>query len=159
MKTKVKTILMTLLFVTSFTFTSCAQKTNEKKYWSDVVTSKPEGFKIAEDGNITISDAEGFAWIISVVNGLNGEKGSDLEGKTIFITNDLDMSEYRWTPLKAFKANIYGDNHTIKGLPILKLFEGEIAESFSFDIKGVTFRIFDGVTVNFPEYKSDSIKK
>lgn len=141
MKTQIKTILMTLLLVASFSFTACSQKASEKKYWSDVVTSRPAGYVVGEDGNITISDAEGFAWIISVVNGLNGEKANSLEGKTIFITKDLDMSQYQWTPLKTFNATIKGDNVEISGLPVKTLFDINNTDEFHFHIEGVTFDV------------------
>ena len=72
---------MTLLFVASFSMISFAQEANDKKNWSEVVTSQPKGFAIGEDGNITISDAEGFAWIISVANGLNGVKQNTLKAR------------------------------------------------------------------------------
>lgn len=155
MKKQIKTILMTLLLVASFSFTACSQNASEKKHWSDIVTSRPAGYVVGEDGNITISDAEGFAWIISVVNGLNGEKANSLEGKTIFITKDLDMSQYQWTPLKTFNANIKGDNVKIKGLPIKTLFDREIEESFSFHIEGVTFDV-KFWSISFPEHGEES---
>ena len=155
MKTQIKTILMTLLLVASFSFTACSQEASEKKHWSDVVTSRPAGYVVGEDGNITISDAEGFAWIISVVNGLNGEKANSLEGKTILITNNLDMSQYQWTPLKTFNATIKGDNVEIKGLPVKTLFDLNNDATFHFHIEGVTFDV-KYWSISFPAQGEES---
>ena len=142
--------IVIILFIATF-FTNCfAQETDVKKSWSEVVTSQPKGFAIGEDGNITISDAEGFAWIISVANGLNGVKQNTLEGKTIFITNDLDMSEYQWTPLKPFNFTIKGDNVKIKGLPVKDLLEKNHTTDFVFHIEGVVFD-FKLWSIEFPE--------
>ena len=142
--------IVIILFIATF-FTNCfAQETDVKKSWSEVVTSQPKGFAIGEDGNITISDAEGFAWIISVANGLNGVKQNTLEGKTIFITNDLDMSEYQWTPLKPFNFTIKGDDVKIKGLPVKDLLEKNHTTDFVFHIEGVVFD-FNLWSIEFPK--------
>jgi hypothetical protein len=146
--------IVIILFIATF-FTNClAQETDVKKSWSEVVTSQPEGYVIGEDGNITISDDEGFAWIISVVNGLNGQEQNTLEGKTIFITNDLNMSEYQWIPLKTFNATIKGDNVEIEGVPIKKFLDTNNSDSFSFAIEGITF---DAKTwsISFPKKESE----
>ncbi len=142
--------IVIILFIATF-FTNCfAQETDVKKSWSEVVTSQPKGFAIGEDGNVTISDAEGFAWIISVANGLNGVKQNTLEGKTIFITNDLDISEYQWTPLKPFNFTIKGDDVKIKGLPIKDLLEKNHTTDFVFHIEGVVFD-FNLWSIEFPK--------
>ena len=142
--------IVIILFIATF-FTNCfAQETDVKKSWSEVVTSQPKGFAIGEDGNVTISDAEGFAWIISVANGLNGVKQNTLEGKTIFITNDLDMSEYQWMPLKPFNFTIKGDDVKIKGLPVKDLLEKNHTTDFVFHIEGVVFD-FKLWSIEFPE--------
>ncbi|MBO5849423.1 MAG: hypothetical protein J6R17_09510 [Bacteroidales bacterium] len=142
--------IVIILFIATF-FTNCfAQETDVKKSWSEVVTSQPKGFAIGEDGNITISDAEGFTWIISVANGLNGVKQNTLEGKTIFITNDLDMSEYQWTPLKPFNFTIKGDDVKIKGLPVKDLLEKNHTTDFVFHIEGVVFD-FNLWSIEFPK--------
>ena len=142
--------IVVILFIATF-FTNCfAQETDVKKSWSEVVTSQPKGFAIGEDGNVTISDAEGFAWIISVANGLNGVKQNTLEGKTIFITNDLDISEYQWTPLKPFNFTIKGDDVKIKGLPVKDLLEKNHTTDFVFHIEGVVFD-FNLWSIEFPK--------
>lgn len=94
----------------------------DKLRWTEVVTSQPEGYSEDSEGNIYISSAEGLAWLSSVVNGLNGTNGMQSSDKrsNIYIMSDIDLSEYRWTPiglsnpLSNFMVN--GNNHTIKGL-------------------------------------------
>ena len=71
----------------------------DKLHWTDVVTSQPEGYKMDDNGNVTISSAEGLAWLSSVSNGLNGAKQSNFYDKKIFIMEDIDLSAYRWTPI------------------------------------------------------------
>ena len=88
--------------------------------WTEVVTSQPEGYREDSEGNIFISSAEGLAWLSSVVNGLNGA-GQSLNGKSLYITADIDMSDYRWTPIGSMDnrlegCRVIGNNHTIKGL-------------------------------------------
>lgn len=84
-------------------------------YWTDVVTSRPEGYSIDENGNVTISDSNGLAWLISVVNGENHQKPDNMLGKTITLTSDVDMSRYRWKPLSVYYEN---------GIRILDSFQG-----------------------------------
>ena len=69
-------------------------------YWPDVVTAKPDGYVI-NGSNISINSAEGLAWLISVVNGYNGQSANDLEGKTVTIdaSADYDMSAHYWVPI------------------------------------------------------------
>ncbi|MBR5604728.1 MAG: hypothetical protein IKW51_11140 [Bacteroidales bacterium] len=134
--------LYLIILLLSMTFIGNAQK------WTDVVTSKPETFIVDNDGNITISDEAGFAWLVSVVNGLNGENANSLAGKTITISNDIDMSDYEWTPIKNFEGIMKGNDNTIKGLPLLKIFaflEGE----FQFDIQRLRF-VNKNTTIEFP---------
>ena len=91
-------------------------------HWTEVVTSKPEGYREDSEGNIYISSAEGLAWLSSVVNGMNGAEQSDFREKCIYIMADIDLSDYRWTPigsivdtrLEGYEVN--GNNHTISGL-------------------------------------------
>ena len=94
----------------------------DKLHWTDVVTSQPEGYKMDDNGNVTISSAEGLAWLSSVSNGLNGAKQSNFYDKKIFIMEDIDLSAYRWTPIGTSWDNhvdnfeFYGNNHTISGM-------------------------------------------
>ncbi|MBQ8760755.1 MAG: hypothetical protein IJZ06_04970 [Bacteroidales bacterium] len=151
MKTQCKNSvrIMMILFVMSFLTACFAQETEDKKYWSEVVTSQPEGFVIGEDGNVTISDAESFAWMISVANCLNGVEKNYLKDKTIFITNDLDMSAYKWMPLKPFNVTIKGEDIKIDGLPVKDLFDRNNFGEFTFHIEGIVFD-FNKWSIQFP---------
>jgi hypothetical protein len=94
--------------------------------WVQQVTTQPAGY--SESGlSVTISSEQGLAWLISKVNGLNGQTGTsqdDYSGKTITLTKDLDMSDYAWVPIgmtgctspKAFKGTFDGGGHLIKGI-------------------------------------------
>ena len=97
---------------------SVAPPDDDRWFWK--VITQPEGFEMDEDGNITISTAEGMAWLIAVINGYNCQPGSNLNGKTISLVNNIDLSEGRWTSLKCYmygvKATFEGNGHTISGL-------------------------------------------
>lgn len=92
-------------------------------YWTQAVTAKPDGYVITDSGNVEISSAEGLAWLISVVNGLNGQKVPvDFSGKTVTLTNDIDLSAYEWTPigndLKPFSGIFEGGGQSISGIAV-----------------------------------------
>ncbi len=74
----------------------------------------------SESGNnITISNANGLAWLISTVNGLNGQS-TVLSDKTITLTDDVDMSDHAWVPIgtteRPFTCTFDGNGHIIKGV-------------------------------------------
>ena len=87
-------------------------------YWTEMVTSKPEGFIIDSIGNIIISSAEGLAWLASVVNGLNGEKANKLAHRTVCLKADMDMSKLRWAAIDGFQGKFDGGGHMIYGITI-----------------------------------------
>lgn len=91
----------------------------ELPYWTDIVTSEPDGYKEDEQGNVYISNAQGLAWLASCVNGLNGQSPNNFEGKTIVIISDVDLSGYRWMPIGInrnlkFCGYVSGCNRTIR---------------------------------------------
>ena len=93
----------------------------DKLHWTEAVTSQPDGYSVDAKGNVNISSAEGLAWLASVTAGLNGAIRNDFNGKTINIQSDIDLSNYRWTPIGLNNANlvdctIKGNGHTISGL-------------------------------------------
>jgi hypothetical protein len=90
----------------------------DKKYWKDVVTMRPDGYQEDADGNVYISSAEGLAWLISTGNGLNGENRNFFYNKKINLTQNVDMSNYRWTEIQNFMGELDGHNHIITGLYI-----------------------------------------
>ena len=74
----------------------------------------------SENGdNITISNANGLAWLISTVNGLNGQSTA-FSGKTITLTADVDMSAHIWVPIgtveRPFTCTFEGNGHVITGV-------------------------------------------
>lgn len=93
-------------------------------YWTDIVTEQPEGYLVLENGDVEISSAEGLAWLISVVNGLNGCVADNFEGHTVILLSNVDLSGGEWTPIGdvhsdstlAFKGSFEGMGHTIKNL-------------------------------------------
>lgn len=52
-------------------------------------------------GNVTIKTEKGLAWLISTVNGYNGQNAQTFHFNTITLANTdaLDMSAHKWTPL------------------------------------------------------------
>lgn len=68
--------------------------------WDELVTSCDEAAYVVDDGgNVQIWSAEGLAWLISTVNGLNGQEPDDFAERKVTICNDLDMSGAIWTTL------------------------------------------------------------
>ena len=94
----------------------------DKLHWTEVVTAQPVGYTEDEEGNVFISSAEGLAWLSSVVNHLNGAQSKDFWSKTVYLLNDIDVSEYRWTPIGNSWENRFtggtfdGKQHKIIGL-------------------------------------------
>lgn len=91
-------------------------------YWWQVVTSFDNrdvdgdehtatlrDYKLDYYGNVEIKTKKGLAWLISTVNGYNGQNAQTFHFNTIRLdstlyvdaehTNAIDMSEHKWTPL------------------------------------------------------------
>ena len=100
-------------------------------YWMDVVTEQPEGYVMDEQGNVTISSAEGLAWFAAVVNGRNGQEANDFEGKEVKLVSDIDMGAHLWEAIgnsyyddsisydyvqRYFKGSFVGGKHEIRNL-------------------------------------------
>ena len=66
--------------------------------WANVVRKEPLGFRHDE-----IDSPDELAWVISEVNGLNGEEGHDLAGVSMAQTKDIDLQQYVWVPIGYFK--------------------------------------------------------
>lgn len=86
--------------------------------WEDVVTSQPEGYTVDASGNVTISSAEGLAWLSKQ------SRDNNFSGVTVTLTEDIDLSAHYWTPIgpssKDFRGTFDGQNHTITGLTIVR---------------------------------------
>ena len=66
-------------------------------------------------------DLAGLALLVNYTNGSQGAHQDSFAGKTIYLDNDIDLSEYGWIPigayrLKAFSGTFDGQHHTISGL-------------------------------------------
>lgn len=92
-------------------------------YWTDIVIEQPAGYLVLESGDVEISTAEGLAWLISVVNGLNGCEPDDFDGRKITLTTDIDLAyngEKAFTPIgnriHRFMGEFDGGRHSIEGL-------------------------------------------
>ena len=78
-------------------------------FWPDFVTVMPGGYATDASGNITISSIDGLAWLISVVNGYNGQTADNLQGKTITIDASVtyEMSDHYWVPIGTDVTNYF----------------------------------------------------
>ncbi len=83
------------------------------KTWVTVVTSEPTGFALDN-----IDSDEDLAWVISMVNGFNGQTANP--NLNVTITEDLNMSRYIWVPIgnstHKFSGVFDGGGHQINGL-------------------------------------------
>lgn len=84
-----------------------------------------------------------YAWIISLVNGENGQSGNEFVGKTVNILADLDMDESIWVPIgddrHPFKGTINGNGHLIENMhsPLVQDYMGMIGKADGAIIKDV----------------------
>lgn len=109
-------------------------------YTSD---SKVTGYVEDENGNVTISTAEGLFWFAKQVNG-----GNNFAGKTVKLANDIDLKNELWTPIGIyndsethFKGTFDGQNHTVSGLKVVesgKKGVGFFGKAFTGTIKNLT---------------------
>lgn len=72
----------------------------QNQVWTDIVTARPSGYAVDANGDVEISSAEGLAWLISVVNGLNGCEPYDFDGHTVSLVSDVDLG-----------GNVYGGSY------------------------------------------------
>jgi len=110
--------------------------TRDNPYWTDLVIEQPAGYLVLESGDVEISTAEGLAWLISVVNGLNGCNPDDFDGKKITLTTDIDLAyngEKAFTPIgnrtHRFMGEFDGGGHFIDGLHLYYEYTGNAAPS------------------------------
>ena len=105
--TRLYTLLAFLLMAGGVTMQAQNKDDYPTDYWMDVVTEQPEGYEMDEQGNVTISSAEGLAWFAAVVNGRNGQEANDFEGKTVKLVSDIDMGLHL---LEAIGNSYYDDS-------------------------------------------------
>ncbi len=82
--------------------------------WTEYVTEKPDGYVVDEgSGDVTISSAEGLAWLTKVV-----DKNNSLSGNTVTLTANIDLSGYLWTPMGNFSGTFDGDGYSISNMTV-----------------------------------------
>ena len=85
---------------------------NRVQNWGDVVEPVTP-----VDGVYYIDKPEQLAYIAKIVN-----EGNTLEGKTVLLRNDLDLSRKSWTPIGRYNApfsgELNGNGHSVTGLTI-----------------------------------------
>jgi hypothetical protein len=88
----------------------------------DAIGDVPSGGFDISSGNATISNKEGLAYLINMVNGLNDQEGAacDFSGHSVTLTADVDMSDHDWVPIGTtehpFRGTFDGNGHTISGI-------------------------------------------
>ena len=96
--------------------------------WTEIVTSQPEGFVVNQDGNVTITNGEGLAWMISTVNGLNGQESNDYKDVVITLENDIYISGNAWVAIgtqeNPFRGTFDGQGFSINGIYMYDAWEG-----------------------------------
>ena len=81
--------------------------------WVGIVTQQPTGFNLNN-----IDSKEDLAWLISYVNGYNGQ--TPHPNATAVLTADVDMGDYEWVPIgtgsRPFSGTFNGQGNTISNL-------------------------------------------
>ena len=128
-------------------------KSSECRYWIDIVKEQPDGYMVDDNGDVKISTAEGLAWLISEVNGLNGCEPDNFNGRTVTLTNDLTMIkdtinyvedglDHVFTPIgnraNRFMGTFDGAGHKINWLFVLAI-EDEINNRFDAGLFGYLY--------------------
>lgn len=79
-----------------------------------------DGYVEDENGNVTISTAEGLFYFAKKVNA-----GNNFAGKTVTLANNIDLNDEKWTPIGSFndattqfKGTFDGQNHAVTGLKV-----------------------------------------
>ena len=79
-----------------------------------------DGYVEDENGNVTISTAEGLFYFAKKVNA-----GNNFAGKTVTLANNIDLNNEKWTPIgnfndatTQFKGTFDGQNHAVTGLKV-----------------------------------------
>ncbi|MBQ6305499.1 MAG: T9SS type A sorting domain-containing protein [Bacteroidales bacterium] len=119
-----KHIFIILFFCLPFMAVGQDNENRDNPYWTEIVTSQPEGYVVLENGDVEISSAEGLAWLISVVNGLNGCEPYSFEGHKVRLMVDVPMcgDSMNFTPIgnrnHCFMGEFNGMGHRIERLTL-----------------------------------------
>ena len=132
-----KKTLFTILFaafmsnVPLFGQTGKAPNFNESIVQTELTTKGTENFPTTswlDNADVSWYNATATSFTLKTAEQLAGlaklvYDGNDFSGKTIEITNDLDVGKHLWTPIgygyqKPFSGNVLGNNHTVKNVYI-----------------------------------------
>jgi len=91
--------------------------------WTEFVTAMLDSGYLEDDsGNVSISAPEGLAWLASLVNGLNGQTPNNFSGRTITLTEDIDLDGHDWIPIggeaTAFSGSFDGNGKNITNMNV-----------------------------------------
>ncbi|MCR4738303.1 MAG: C10 family peptidase [Bacteroidales bacterium] len=86
----------------------------EARYWTDVVTSQPEGYVEDSLGNVTISSVEGLAWMAKLSQSY--EWGCFLQDRYVVLTSDINLGQYKWKSIINFSGVFDGQGHRIDSM-------------------------------------------
>ena len=108
-------VLITVLFAAAVMVVVEDSSAMPTDYWA---YSEGDGGWSLDGTTYTISTANGLAYIAEKVNG-----GDSLSGKTVVLSDNIDLSDHLWTPIGNSESLIFagifnGDNKTIEGLTI-----------------------------------------
>ena len=112
-------------------------------FWTDIVTSQPEGYVVDENGNVHIHTAEALAWLSAVSNGMHGNEATNFDGVTIILENNVDLAEAKWTPIaeeSSFMGVFDGNGYTIYSVILADNKKGFFNKLTKADVKNVIFR-------------------
>ncbi|MBQ3595618.1 MAG: T9SS type A sorting domain-containing protein [Bacteroidales bacterium] len=147
--------------------TDTQDQTIPEDFWTDIVTSQPEGYVIDDNGDIYIHSAEALAWLSAISNGLYGNEPTEFEGVNITLENDIDLSIAKWMPIADinddfyFKGNFNGNNHIIYNTILTDNKKGFIRNLSNANIQNLTFKnayiygdIYEGAFLTSKSYNS-----
>ena len=114
--------------------------------WANAVRSMPADY--ADDD---INSDEDLAWLISKVNGMNGQTATS--PSSVKLTDDIDLNKYVWLPIgtdaHSFSGSFDGQGHTVSNLEISFIGDGdrvyELDENGSYGLFG---NVISGGTIN-----------
>lgn len=121
-------------------------RTIPEDFWTDIVTSQPEGYAMDENGDIHIHSAEALAWLSAISNGLYGNEPTEFEGVNITLEDDIDLSIAKWMPIADinndfyFKGNFNGNGHTISNTILTDNKKGFFRNLSNANIINLTFK-------------------
>ena len=143
MRKTIAMLLALLLVAVMLPVTAMAEGSGN---WSDIA-AKPEGYVVGEDGNVSISTAEGLAWFAKQVG-----SGVNFAGKTVSLIANIDLSGKNWAPIGTpannekgttsgghFCGTFDGKNYTISNMKAINDFN--YGNGFFFWVEGANAKV------------------